>query len=324
MLIIRAHEIDELLPMSDCIQVMDRAMRAVSSNAVDLPPRTTMPLNEENFFILMPGASNELPVYGAKVVSLHPGNPAQGRPSVQGFITLFDRHSGEPVALMDGARITALRTAAASALATRELAREGSASLGLFGNGVLAAAHLEAMACVRDIRKVLVWGRNSENAIAFARNHKVSSGLQITATTDPAAAAACDIVCLVTNSPTPVFRKEWLRAGSHLNLVGAHRPTHREADTGTVTASAVYVDSREGAMREAGDILIPIAEGRMREKDIVGEIGEVLNGSSPGRLDDKQVTLYKSLGIVAQDLFAADQVYRAARARGLGQEVSLD
>jgi len=323
-LIIRRREIRSLLSMRECIDVMDRAMRAASTGAVDAPARTIAPLGDgSNFFILMPGAMREPHVYGAKIVGLHPGNPARGRPAVQGFVTLFDGASGAPVALMDGAEITAIRTAAASALATRVLARGGAASHGILGAGVQAGAHLDAVSCVRDISQVVVWGRDENKARGFAEEQAARTGLNVRSTTDPSKAAGCDVVSVVTNSPTPVLRGEWLRPGTHVNLVGAHEPHHREADTNAVSKSAIYVDSRAGALREAGDILIPIAEGIIGEADIAGEIGEVLEGTAPGRLDEDQVSLYKSLGIVAQDLFAAEQVYRLARASGAGLRVDL-
>lgn len=325
MLILRAEEIGLLLPMHDCIDVMERAMRAASAGSVDTPSRIIAPLADgQSFFILMPGAMQEPPLYGAKVVSLHPGNPAQGKPAVRGFVTLFDYRSGAPMAIMDGARITAIRTAAASALATRELSRPDAASHGIFGAGVQAATHLEAIACVRDIEVVKVWGRNFEKAKLFANRQTAKTGLNVTAVREAPEAAACDIVSLVTNAPEPVLKGEWLTPGSHLNLVGAHEAGDREADSDTLARSAIYVDSREGALREAGDILIPVSEGRISPESIVGEIGEVLNGAAPGRTDPTQLTLYKSLGIVAQDLFAAWQVYRTAREQGLGQEIALE
>jgi ornithine cyclodeaminase len=324
MLVIRAAEIRELLPMPECIEVMDRAMRAFSAGLVTTPSRIIAPLaGDSGYFILMPGEMREPPYYGAKIVGLHPGNPAGGRPAVQGFVTLFDRTTGTPAALMDGAEITAIRTAAASALATRELARKDASSHGIFGAGVQAASHLDSVRCIRGIEEVLVWARNPEKALQFAHKHAERTGIRVSAVRDPAEAGACDIVSLVSNSPEPVLRGEWLQAGAHLNLVGAHEPHDREADSDAVARSCIYVDSRQGALHEAGDILIPISEGRIGESDIAGEIGEVLLGNVPGRRGQQQVTLYKSLGIVAQDLFAAEHVLSKARATGRGQAVEF-
>ena len=324
LLIIRAAEIHDLLPMGECIEVMDRAMRAFSAGAVNTPSRIIAALgNDSGYFILMPGEMEQPPVYGAKIVGLHPGNPTAGRPTVQGFVALFDRATGAPVALVEGAAITAVRTAAASALATRELARKKASSHGISGAGVQAASHLDSVCSARDIKKVLVWARDREKARQFAQKHAQRTGVMVSAVDDPAEAAACDIISLVTNSSEPVLRGEWLRSGAHLNLVGAHEPHHREVDSNTVARSGIYVDSRQGALSEAGDILVPISEGKITERDIIGEIGDVLLGAAPGRIDEQQITLYKSLGIVAQDLFAAAHVLSNARKTGTGQLVEF-
>jgi len=324
MLIVNTEQTRRLLPMAECIDVMDRAMRAASTGAVTAPERIIAPLADGvSYFIAMPGSLAEPPVYGAKIVSLHPGNPAQGRPAVQGFVTLFDSGTGSPVALIDGAEITRIRTAAASALATRELARPDAATHGILGAGVQAASHLEAVACVRAIGQTLVWAREFRKARQFAAEQSARTGIEISAVENAAKAAACDIVSVVTNAPEPVLRGRWLQPGAHFNLVGSHEAHHREADTEAVTHATVYVDSRRGALSEAGDLLIPIKEGRMSADDIVGEIGEVLAGAAPGRRDGQQITLYKSLGMVAQDLFAAEFVLRRAQSGGVGTSIAF-
>lgn len=324
LLIINAAEVRELLTTGECIEVMAHAMRAYSGGTVTSPSRIIAALDSgKDFFILMPGELHSPPVYGAKIVSLHPANPDQGRPAVQGFVTLFDHETGEPTALVDGAAITSVRTAAASALATRELARVDAASHGILGTGVQAASHLRSINRVRNIERVLIWGRNGEKARHLAGQFTESTGISSRAVEDPAQVAGCDVVSVVTNSPDPVLLGRWLRQGAHVNLVGAHEAEHREADSEAVVNAAVYVDSRHGALREAGDILIPISEGKMTENDIAGEIGEVLLGTAPGRQSDREITLYKSLGIVAQDLFAAQHVLISAMKAGKGQLVEF-
>jgi len=324
LLVIRAEEIRELLPMADCIGAMDSAMRAFSAGEVTIPARIIAPLGDKrSFFILMPGEMSSPPMYGAKVVGLHPDNPAHGRPAVQGFVTLFDGRTGNLVMLADGAEITTIRTAAASALATRVLARQAAASHGILGTGVQAASHLEAIRCVRDIQNVRVWGRNPEKARQFAALHASQPGMDISAVADPAEAANCDIVSVVTNSPQPVLKGTWLKPGAHVNLVGAHEADHREADTEALSLSGVYVDSLEGALSEAGDILIPITEGAITKDHIVGEIGKVLLGKVPGRADAEQITMYKSLGLFAQDLFASRLLLQGALKKGMGQAVEF-
>jgi len=324
MLIVNAEQTRRLLPMAQCIDVMDRAMRAASAGSVAAPERIIAPLADGvSYFILMPGSTAGSAVYGAKIVSLHPANPSAGRPAVQGFVTLFDARTGEPAALIDGAEITRIRTAAASALAARTLARPGARSHGILGAGVQAASHLEAMACVWPIERVVVWARDFDKASRFAAEQSEHHGCDVRAQKSAEKAAACDIISVVTNSPEPVLRGAWLRPGAHVSLVGSHEAEHREADTDAVTRAAVYVDSRQGALREAGDLLIPIAEGHFSPDRILGEIGEVLAGTARGRQDERQITLYKSLGIIAQDLFAAEHVLRQAQAAGAGTRIEL-
>lgn len=324
MVIVGAETVRELLPMADCIDAVERAMRAVSGGAIDMPDRLAAPLPDgASHFFVMPGTLAEPAVYGAKLVGLHPTNPASGRPAVQGVVALFDGRTGTPLALVDGGEITRLRTAAASALATRLLARPDARTHGIFGAGVLAAIHLEALACVRGIEAVRVWARDPAKARAFAARWTGAGAASVEAVEDPAAAAACDIVSTVTNAHQPILRGAWLHPGAHLNLVGAHEPEHREADSDAVARAAVYVDYRRAALREAGDLLIPLAEGRFEAAHIRGEIGELLEGRIAGRGDSKQITLYKSLGVVAQDLFAAERVYRRALELGAGRHIDL-
>lgn len=323
-LILGAEDVRRLLSMGDCIDVMDHAMRAAADGQAQVPTRTVVPLADgHSYFFAMPGCASRPDVYGAKLVSLLPGNPARGLPAVQGFVALFDADSGAPAALLDGAEITRIRTAAASALAARALARPDARSHGIFGAGVQAAAHLEAMACVRPVQQVLVWARDPVKARAFAARHAGLRGVRIEAVSDPADAAACDLVSVVTNASAPVLHGAWLQSGAHLTLVGAHEPEHREADGEAVARARVYVDSLAGALREAGDLLIPLAEGRIKRRHILGEIGRVLSGQIPGRRAATDITLYKSLGLFAQDLFAAAAVLAAARDRGVGQAMAF-
>jgi ornithine cyclodeaminase/alanine dehydrogenase-like protein (mu-crystallin family) len=302
---VRAH-----LSMAECIDAMTTAMMAISAATATMPPRTVMPLiDKSGYFAVMPGSLLEPLIYGAKVVSLHPANPGAGRPAIQGFVALFDHATGQPLALVDGAEITALRTAAVSGLATRLLARADSSTLGLLGYGVQASAHLEAICTVRDIREVRVWGRSWERARAFAERHSARLRPKIVPVAEPQAAAACNIVCAVTASAEPVIRGEWIRPGTHVNLVGAHSPKTRESDTALVKRGRVYVDALASAFSEAGDILIPIEEGAIASSHVVGEIGAVLLGRLAGRATPEQITVYKSLGVVAQDLVATHAVY---------------
>jgi ornithine cyclodeaminase/alanine dehydrogenase-like protein (mu-crystallin family) len=325
MRIINRKEVGRLLPMAACIDAMAEAMRAASGGAVSMPLRLFTPLADDSGSLgLMPGSTLDPPFFGAKVISLLFDNPAKGLPTVQGYVSLFDHETGRPVALIEGASVTAIRTAAASGLATRELARQDARTHGVFGTGVQAVTHIDAVACARDISRVVVWGRNAEKARRFAAEQAERVQIDISATDDPAEAASCDVVSTVTAATQPILRGEWLRPGCHLNLVGVHTPEAREADTAAIKRSRVYVDLMESAMNEAGDLLIPIGEGAIDKRHILGEIGQVLAGEIAGRTGESDITLYKSLGIVAQDLFAAAHIYARALEEGVGVEVDLD
>ena len=309
--IVDAAQVASLLPMSECIDAMAMAMSAVSRGSLSMPARLIMPLvDESGYFAVMPGSLASPKVYGAKIVSLNPANPAKGRPAIQGFVALFDHDTGRPVALLDGAAITALRTAAASGLATRLLARHDAATLGLFGCGVQATSHLEAICAVREIREVRVFGRSQDKARAFARANAGNTPASIVAVADPRHAAECDVVCTITDAKEPILLGEWMRPGAHVNLVGAHTPTAREADTALIARGRVYVDSLAAAWREAGDLLSPFNEGVIDRRHVVGEIGNVLLGDIGGRTSVDDITVYKSLGVIAQDLVAAHTAYR--------------
>ena len=324
LLVLSAADVRRLLPMGECIDVMERAMLATSAGKVSFPPRVFVPVADGNAtFGLMPGSNPEPPAYGAKIISLHPGNPDIGLPMIQGFVVLFDYESGVPSAMMEGATITGIRTAAASGLATRVLARADARTHGIFGTGVQAVTHIDAVASARDIDTVVVWGRNADKAKAFADEQSARTGSDIRATADPEEAAACDVISAVTDAPEPILKGAWVKPGAHVNLVGSHSSQRREADSDLVAAARVYVDYMESAMNEGGDIVIPLEEGRISTAHILGEIGQCIAGDVAGRQTDTDITLYKSLGIVAQDLFAAEYIYRQAQQQGAGSSVEF-
>ncbi len=324
MTFINAAAVRELLPMNECIDIMEPAMVAATNGTISMPPRLVAPLiDESGLFLLMPGSSAELAMFGAKLLSLIPDNPARGLPAIQGFIALFDHTTGTPVAIIDGAEVTAIRTAAASGLATRCLARADARSCGIFGNGTQAQTHVDAMRAVRPVDEIIVWGRNPDNAQAFAGEQAQRTGINVRATTDPAEAGACDLVCATTTSPEPILAGEWVKPGAHVNLVGAHSLTTREGNTDLIVKSSVYVDLMESMRNEGGDIMIPIQEGAIDAAHIVGELGELLQDKIPGRQDDRQITLYQSHGINAQDMFAAKHIYTKAQSANAGLTVDF-
>jgi ornithine cyclodeaminase len=321
--ILDAAAVRRLLPMADCIEAMRQAMLAVSRGQVAIPPRIIAPLPDgSGHFAAMPGSTESPAMDGAKLLTLLPANPAAGRPAIQGVVLLFDHATGAPQALLNGAEITALRTAAASGLATQLLARNDARSHGVLGTGVQAGVHIDAIRAVRPgITAVRVWGRDADRTKLFALRQSERTGLDVQAVADAAEACACDVVSAVTGATHPVLQGARLMPGAHVNLVGAHQATHREADSLAITRAAIYVDLMESALREAGDLLIPMGEGAFAREGIVGEIGEVAAGTVPGRTGDTQITLYKSLGVVAQDLYAARAVLQRALAQGQGVTV---
>lgn len=314
-----------LLPMPEAIAVVDRAMRAVSAGGAELPLRNVVPVGGDNFMGVMPGALDDPLCYGVKLVSLFPGNPARGLSSHRGAMVLFEAETGGVVAMMDAGLLTAIRTAAASGVATRALAREEASRLALIGYGEQAEHHLEAMLAVRPITHVHVAGRDAARAHAFARHAAARHpGLAFETGRDiRAAVEGADIVCTVTAAPRPVLEGAWLRPGQHLNVVGASIPSKREVDDRAVLRARIFVDYRPSTFVQAGEIVDMIAAGTIDETHVRAEIGEVLSGDAPGRESDAEITLYRSLGIAAQDLAAAQHVLEAARARGIGTEVAL-
>lgn len=312
-----------------CIRLLDEAMRQVSLGETCLPLRQAMPLpGRSGLYGLMPGylgAGEARPeCFGVKLISLFPKNPSRGLPSHLGLILLHEADSGKPLAILDADVITSLRTAAASALATRELSRTDARTLAVIGTGEEARSHIPAILTVRDIRSVLVWGRNPDRAAALCSEFARLEGVRCeTRTSIEAAVREADIICTLTSAKTPVLRGAWIPKGAHVNLVGSSVPSSCEVDTETVVRGRVYVDYLESARNQAGELLEAIRQGVIDESHIVAEIGAVLLGKAPGRQSREEITIYKSLGILAQDLAASWFVYAQAEARDLGQVVNL-
>jgi ornithine cyclodeaminase len=315
LLLINGAEVRRLMPMSDCISIVERAMRVVSRGGAQLPlrigarvPGTTL------LCAAMPGYLEEPASLGAKVIAVNSENAQHGLPSHAGVVVLFDSERGIPKAILDAGAITALRTAAATAVATNALARPDASNLAVLGTGEQAAAHLHAIAQVRKLRSIRIWGRSREKAVAFAARESSALGLPITATaTAEEAVSAADIVCTATSARTPILEGVWVRRGTHVNLVGASVIEAREADESLVMKSAYYVDFIPSALAQAGELHAALPFAAEAKLHIRGEIGEVLNGTIEGRTSADQVTVYKSLGIAAQDLATAHGVYERAR-----------
>jgi ornithine cyclodeaminase len=324
-LIVPQSMVPELLPMPECIDVMAEALSALAAGDAVLPLRSMVWMPDTSGLLgLMPAYLGAPRSLGLKVITYLPGNHGGDRDSHQGAVLLFDTKEGQLLAVIDASSITAIRTAAVSGLATRLLSREDAGDLAILGSGVQASTHLEAMRAVRTLRRVRVCSASIERARAFARHHERGLDVGIEAVATPREAVlGADLICTTTSSKTPILEGAWIAAGAHINAVGACFAGTRELDTAAVVRSRLYVDRRESALAEAGDFLIPKAEGAIGDDHIVGEIGEILIGACPGRRSRDEITLFKSLGIAVEDLAAARFLDRRAREMGVGTYVEL-
>lgn len=325
MIVLSHADVEALLSMKEAIAVVAGVMPQVSAGKAELPLRSVIPVSGGNRMGIMPGALADPACYGVKLVSLFPGNPAKGLSSHRGAMVLFEAETGEATAMMDASLLTAIRTAAASGVATRALAREDCETLAIIGYGEQAEHHLDAMAEVRPIRRVTVAGRSADKAAAFCERAAARhGGLSFSSTTDMEAAVRdADIVCTVTASPVPVLKGDWLAPGCHVNVVGSSIPSMREVDDRFVERASIWVDYLPSTLAQAGEIVEMIAAGRFSAGRLRGEIGNVLAGTAPGRSSPDEITAYRSLGIAAQDLAAAQFVLERAVALGKGQTVTL-
>jgi alanine dehydrogenase len=329
LLVLNGQEVTRLLPMRECIQVMRDALAALARGEALVPLRMVMRIPGANGFLgLMPGhlspQAGRAGALGLKAVSVFPGNARRGIDTHQGAVLLFDVETGQLSTLMDGAAITAIRTAAVSGVATDLLAGREASELAILGAGVQARTHIEAIAAVRPLRRVRIWSRSDERAAALASEQRGRFTFLIEAVTSAEAAVRdADIVATVTASAEPVIKRAWLKEGVHINAVGSSIPTSREIDTATMATARLFVDRRESALAEAGDLLIPMLEGAVTGDHVQAELGEVLTGKNPGRRSRQELTLFKSLGLAVEDVAAADFVARRARETATGQRVLM-
>jgi ornithine cyclodeaminase/alanine dehydrogenase-like protein (mu-crystallin family) len=309
---INKEKIASLLTMQDCILVMEKMFRSLANGESTQPLRSLMWLPDKKGLLgMMPGYDKTAGVMGIKLISVFHGNKDKGYPSHQGVVVLFDANNGQPLMIFDASEITALRTAAASALATKLLSRENSELLSIIGSGEQAERHIESILLVRKITQINVWSRNEKNASNLAI--KISDRYNVPIIVNKKAAEAvkdADIICTVTSSPEPVVLGDWIKKGTHINAVGSSTPATRELDTNAVLKAKLYTDCYESILNEAGDFLIPKKEGVITDEYIQGDLGEVLLGTKNGREDQDEVTLFKSLGIASEDIFSCWHIYQ--------------
>jgi alanine dehydrogenase len=292
-------EVRACLRMPDLIDAMERALVEFSAGRVQQPVRTVLEFGTQKaLFGLMPSYVPAIPALGAKLVTVCPENAQKGLGTHQAIIVMFDPETGMTQATLDGRYITEARTAAVSAVSVRHLARKEASVLGILGSGVQARSHFEALMFVRDFREVRAWSPNRERLDQFT----AETGVRAMDSAE-AVVRGADVVVAATASATPVVWNEWVSEGTHVIAVGACLPSQRELDPALVARARVVVDSRAAALKEAGDVLIGISEGRWTAAHIVAELGEL-----PSRQNDREITVFKSLGLAVEDIFAAQLV----------------
>ena len=310
MRLIDREEVARRLTYEVCLPIVRSAMIEFSKGETLQLLRSILPLSEGRMFGVMPGAMGARACFGAKLISVYPENFARGVQSHQGVVVLFEPETGTPVCVVHAGEITAIRTAAASAVATDALARKDAKRLALLGYGEQAGTHARAIARVRSLEEVVVWGRAVERAREFAVRMEAELGVEVRAVESAREAVAeADVVCTLTSAAEPILLGEWVRPGTHVNVVGSSYAGPAEVDTELVRRSRFFVDSREGVLAQGAEFLRAKAAGVVGDEHIVGEIGQVLAGDVVGRTSAEEITVYKSLGHVVQDLACAWALY---------------
>ena len=320
-LVLDHRQVAELLDMPSCIEAVRDALVALSTGAAVQPLRGFMWLpDRRGLLAAMPAHLDPIGTMGSKIISVFPGNTDTPYDSHQGVVLLFETDHGRLLAILDASELTAIRTAAASAVATDLLARPDAERLAILGTGTQALTHLEAIPVVREIGEIRIWGRNPDKAAAIAE--AAEGPVEAVATVEEAVADA-DVICTVTAATEPILEGRWVAPGAHVNLVGSAMPTAREADTDLVVRARVFTDRLESVFAEAGDVVIPLEEGAIDRDHVLGEIGAVAAGLLEGRRTSDEVTVFKSLGVGVEDVAAGRLVYDRAVARGVGTPVAL-
>ncbi len=304
----------------ELIDAMECALRALSGGEIDQPVRTALTIGDRSFFAVMPAFDRQRAILGAKLVSVVPANQQRGIPTHLAAISLFDAVTGELLAVADGRYITEVRTAAASAVSVRHLARSEAHVLALLGSGVQARSHLDLLPLVREFDEIRVWSPTAAHRARLAQ--EAGGAVRATDSAEEAVRGA-DVIVLATNAVTPAIDNRWVEDGAHVIAIGACRVSQREIDPELVARAALFVDSRDAALAESGDVVQAIAEGRFGPEHIRGELGAVIAGHAEGRRSPREVTLFKSLGQAIEDLVAADLAYRRAAADGRGIRLTL-
>jgi alanine dehydrogenase len=325
MLVLSEQQVQSLIDIDELIVALEQAHAQYSTGNAVMPVRLVVPLPQiQGRITSMPGFLTQDKALGMKVVTYFQDNPKNNLPAILATIMLFSTETGKIIAAMDGSYITAIRTACASAMATKALANTQTEVLGILGAGVQARAHIQALTRVRRIAKIKLYSPSGTSATAVKKEmeSQVQAKVEVAKGAEETVRNA-DLLVTVTTAKEPILKSGWLKSGLHINAVGSHRPDLREIDGATLTRAKVVVDSREAIMAECGDILLALKEKSIAENAIHAEIGEVLAGTKAGRETADEITLYKSVGIAIQDVAAANLVYRKALERRIGTEVEI-
>lgn len=327
MRILNAAEIRQALLMKTVVEAMKEAYGQLSAGQASVPLRSRLQVGENRgVALIMPALLHQSGDMSVKIVSVFPKNSERGLPSIHAIVAVIDPETGQPVALLEGGTLTAIRTGAGSGAATDLLSRPESSSLAIFGSGVQARTQVEAVCSVREIEQIWIFGIDPLSVEDFHEEltQKYSMSMRISVANSPAEAIhEADIICTATTSSTPVFPGAELRPGTHINAVGSFTPEMQEIDAETMKKAMVVVDSRQAALEETGDLIIPIGSGELSEADIHAEIGEIVLGNQRGRSAADQITLFKSVGVAVQDAAAASLAVKRAEEMKLGQLIDL-
>ena len=323
--ILSCEDVRRALPMRQAIEAMKGAFAQLSTGQADVPLRVALNVpRHHGVTLFMPAYLADDDQMAIKIVSVFDDNPAQGLPLIHALVVVVDATTGRPAAVMDGTYLTALRTGAASGAATDLLAREETHVVAVFGAGAQGRTQLQAVCAVRPIQEAWIHDVAPERAAAYAAEMSQQLSLPVRVAETPAEAVRqADVICTATTSTRPVFTDADVRAGTHVNAIGAYTPQMQEIPAETVLRAKVVIDHRKASLAEAGDLLSPLRQGLMTEDHIYAELGEIAAGLKPGRTSPEEVTLFKSVGVAVQDVAAASAVLEAARRLGLGTEVTL-
>lgn len=331
MLILTENDLRQVLNMADVISAVEDGFRALARGDAVAPSRLHLAIPEEKGVLLeMPArarlgaASSDLKsAVGTKIVTVFENNSARNIATVQAVYLLVDGETGSPLALMEGRFITAIRTAAVSALATRLLAIGEPKRLGIFGAGIQAEFHIEAMLQVSEVESIMIASRTEAKAAALAERVSSAYNVRCEIVAADEAVLRANLICTCTGSPAPLFDGRMIEPGTHINAVGAFTPSTRELDTEAVRRARLFIDARQAAGCEAGEILIPIAEGAIASSHIKGTLAELVTGEVPGRISPVDITIFKSSGLAVEDLVTARLAYEKALAGAVGFSVAL-